>query len=98
MRAIREKVDSISRMPFSAVAYTSEEHFTGLAALLRERFEDREIKPYTLSFAQRQAAGSVRFRATEFAPGVLMPLLADMAEKRPWSWRLVPTGNKAGFL
>ena len=69
-------------MPLSAIAYTSDEHFTGLAALLRERFEDREIKPYTLSFAQRQAAGSVRFRATELAPGVLMPLLADMAGKK----------------
>jgi hypothetical protein len=69
-------------MPLSVVAYTSHESFAGLAAQLKKRFEDRKIKPYTLSFPHKQATGDVRFRATELAPGALMPLLADMVEKK----------------
>ena len=70
------------KMPLSVVAYTSDESYAGLAARLKERFEDRKIKPYTLSFPHKQPTGDVRFRATELAPGALMPLLADIVEKK----------------
>ena len=72
-------------MPISAVAYTSKEAFDDLANVLKARFADRKIKPYTLSLPQKQATGDVRFRATELIPGVLIPLLSDMVEKKATS-------------
>ena len=69
-------------MPLSVVAYASDESYADLVARLRERFRDREIRPYTFSFPHKQATGDVRFRATELLSGTLMPLLTDMVEKK----------------
>jgi hypothetical protein len=69
-------------MPLSVVAYASDGSYADLLAQLRERFGDRKIKPYTLSFPHKQATGDVRFRATELLSGALMPLLTHMVEKK----------------
>lgn len=70
-------------MPRSRVLYLSKEAFSALTAGLREAFSERAIKPYTLSFGNPSADGSLRTRLTELEEGSCEPLVADLAASWP---------------
>ena len=68
-------------MPRSVVIYTSSAAFSGLAALLRLRAETRAFLPYTLSFAQKTGAGTIRVRVTELLDEAVLPAIMDMVKR-----------------